>query len=213
MTSPAAGGSRARGTLLLADISGYTGFLQGVADAHHALIVEADEPPVAYALLSSLLDRIVAELVPPFRLAKFEGDAVFAVATDDELTMRGPDMLACLRSCHAAFHERLAAANSEWTCTCGSCRRIGDLGLKFVMHHGDYVIQRIAGQEELLGPEVNIAHRLLKNHAQELIGPRPYALLTDAAMTSLGVPPAGMVPTTETYEHVPPIQAHILALD
>lgn len=204
--------ARARGTLLLADISGYTGFLQGVADAHHALIIEADEPPVAYALMSSLLDAMVTAVVPPFRLAKFEGDAIFAVAPDPEFALRGADVLACLRACHGAFTARLAEANSLWTCTCGSCARVHELGLKFVLHHGDYVVQPIAGREELLGPEVNIAHRLLKNHAVDLIGVRPYALLTDAALVALGVSAEGMVATTETYEHVPPIPAHVLPL-
>ncbi len=204
--------ARARGTLLLADISGYTGFLQGVADAHHALILEADEPPVAYALMSSLLDAMVTAVVPPFRLAKFEGDAIFAVAPDPEFALRGADVLACLRACHGAFTARLAEANSLWTCTCGSCARVHELGLKFVLHHGDYVVQPIAGREELLGPEVNIAHRLLKNHAVDLIGVRPYALLTDAALVALGVSAEGMVATTETYEHVPPIPAHVLPL-
>lgn len=47
MTSPIDRGTRTRGTLLLADMSGYASFLHGVADAHHALIVEADEPPAA----------------------------------------------------------------------------------------------------------------------------------------------------------------------
>ena len=44
---PVSRGTRSRGTLLLADISGYTGFLQGVAEAHYELIVEADAPPLA----------------------------------------------------------------------------------------------------------------------------------------------------------------------
>jgi hypothetical protein len=203
---------RALGTLFLADISGYTGFLQGVADAHRALIVEADEPPAAYALMSSLLDAILTAVAPPFRLAKFEGDAVFAIATDAELGIRGADVLACLRACHGAFHARLDEANSLWMCTCGSCARVHELGLKFVLHHGQYVVQDIAGREELLGPEVNAAHRLLKNHVAELIGARPYALLTDALLTALDVPAEAMLATVETYPNVPPIPAHILPL-
>lgn len=206
-------GTRARGTLLLADISGYTGFLQGVADAHRSLIIEADEPPAAYGLVSSLLDGILSELAPPFRLVKFEGDAVFVAATDDELPVRGADVLTCLRACHAAFSKLLAEAKDVWDCRCGSCSLIHRLGLKFVMHHGDYVVQRVAGHEELLGADVNTAHRLLKNHAVELIGPRPYALLTDAALAALGIPDRTMLPTIETYEQVPPIPAHVLALD
>ena len=206
-------GARARGTLVLADISGYTGFLQGVADAHRDILIEVDEPPAAFGFVSSLLDGILAELAPPFRLVKFEGDAVFAAATDDELPLRGADVVGCLRACHAAFQTRLAEAKHVWTCECGSCSMIHDLGLKFVLHHGDYVIQGVAGHEEMLGTDVNIAHRLLKNHVWETIGPRPYALLSDATLDSLGIPADGMIPMTESYDHIPPVPVHVLPLD
>jgi hypothetical protein len=209
---PVGQGVRSRGTLLLADISGYTGFLQGVADAHYDLIIEADAPPPAYELVASLLDGIVLDLVPPFHLVKFEGDAVFVVAADGEDGLRGADLLARLRACHAAFRTRLGEANARWTCTCDSCSRIHELDLKFVIHHGDYVLQRVGQQEELLGPDVNAVHRLLKNHAFDLIGPRPYALLSDAVVRALEVPDDGMAATTETYERVPPIPVHVLAL-
>ena len=116
---PFTGGSRQRGALLLADITGYTAFLQGVAEAHRALIVDADEPPAAYAVLSHLLDTMVASIAPTFRLAKFEGDAIFAVAVED--LPAGPDVLECLRACYASFRERLAAAGTDWTCTCDAC--------------------------------------------------------------------------------------------
>lgn len=203
--------SHGRGALLLADISGYTGFLQGVADAHVALIVEAPEPPPAYSLLSHLLDTILESLQPMFRLAKLEGDAVFAVeATEIEA---GDGVLDRVRACYAAFSEQLASADSMWTCTCDACARIGSLDLKFVLHHGAYVIQPIAGQSELLGPEVNVAHRLLKNHARELVGDVPYVLVTDAAAGALGISMVGMAAGEETYDGVPPIPVLVLALE
>ncbi len=210
--APTGFGTRTRGALLLADISGYTGFLQGVADAHRDLVIEAEEPPAAYALMSSLLDGIVTKLEPRFHLRKLEGDAVFATSVDAENAVQGAELLDCLRACHAGFEERLASALSTWTCRCGSCSRVNTLGLKFVLHHGDFVVQRIAGSEELLGPDVNIVHRLLKNHAYEVIGPRPYALISDAAMDALAVPPDGMTAITETYEQIPTISAHLLPL-
>lgn len=201
---------RTRGALLLADISGYTGFLQGVGEAHQALILDSPEPPPAYGLMSSLLETIMASIIPPFRLVKLEGDAVFAVA--EELTLRGPAVVACLEACYGAFGTRLAEANSMWTCTCDACARIHTLDLKFVLHYGEFIAQRIGGQEEVLGPEVNVAHRLLKNHALELTGGRPYALISDAAVAVLGVPAAGMLELTEEYEHLPPIKVHVLPL-
>jgi hypothetical protein len=199
-----------RGALLLADISGYTGFLQGVADAHVALIVEAPEPPPAYSLLSHLLDTILESLQPMFRLAKLEGDAVFAVEADGIET--GDAVIECVRACYAAFSEQLASADSMWTCTCDACARIGSLDLKFVLHHGAYVIQPVAGQSELLGPEVNVAHRLLKNHARELVGDVPYLLVTDAAAGALGIRTRGMTGGVETYDGMAPIPVHVLGL-
>lgn len=202
--------SRRRGPLLLADISGYTGFLQGVADAHRDLIVEADEPPPAYAVLSHLLDTIVGAIAPAFRLAKFEGDAVFAVA--DGALPTGDAALDCVRRCYAAFRTQLAAAGSQWMCSCAACIRVGELDLKFVLHHGSYVAQSIAGREEFLGPDVNLVHRLLKNHARDLVGARPYALFTDAAVAALEIPTGGMVAGEEAYSDTPSVRVHVLAL-
>ena len=210
MTSSFAPGTHARGTLLLADISGYTAFLEGVADAHGALIVDADEPPPAYAVLSKLLDTIVATLSPAYRLVKFEGDAVFAVA--DDALPRGDDVLAGLRRCYAAFRDDLGAAGTQWTCTCDACARIGTLDLKFILHHGAFVVQPIAGHQELLGPDVNVVHRLLKNHAREALGPRPYSLLTEAAVEALDVPTDGMLRLEETYDDTPMVAVHVVAL-
>ena len=210
MISQTARGSLSRGTFLLADISGYTGFLNGVADAHRALIVDADEPPAAYALLSHLLDAMVGAIEPAFRLAKLEGDALFAVG--DALVPRGPAVIDCIRTCYGAFQEQLGRAGLQWTCTCDACSRIHALDLKFVVHHGDYVVHRIANQEELAGPDVIVAHRLLKNHARDLVGDRPYALLSDAALEALDVPVEGMLAGVEAYDDLPPLGVHVLPL-
>lgn len=201
--------TRRRGALLLADISGYTGFLHGVAEAHHALIVEADEPPPAYAVLSHLLAAMVSSIEPSFRLAKVEGDAIFAVSGKE---LDGGEALDCVRRCHAAFRGGLAEAATTWMCNCDSCARVGELDVKFVIHHGSYVAQPIAGREELLGADVNLAHRLLKNHARELVGPVPYALLTDAAVREMAIDTEEMVAGEETYDGQPPVAVHVLPL-
>ena len=212
MTTPRpATPNRGVATFLLADISGYTGFLNGVAAAHRAIIVEADEPPVAYALLSSLIDTMVDALAPSFRLAKLEGDALFALA-DDPAPIQGHALLHQIRACYAAFSRVLANANEQWICNCDACSRIHDLGLKFVVHHGGYVVQRIVGNEELAGPDVIVAHRLLKNHARDLVGDAPYALLSDATLEALDVPSDGMLAATETYDDLPPVPVHVLPL-
>ena len=210
MTIPIGRGSRNRGALLLADISGYTSFLNGVAQAHQALIIEADEPPPAYAAISGLLDATLAAVQPNFRLAKFEGDAIFAVEAGP--LPHGSAVLDCIHECYDAFREQLREAGSQWTCTCSGCIVIRDLDLKFVLHHGEYVANRIAGQEELAGRDVIIAHRLLKNHARDLVGNRAYALLSDAAVEALDVPVDGMVAGVESYDDLPAVKVRVLAL-
>jgi class 3 adenylate cyclase len=201
-----------RGTLLLADISGYTAFLEAVGGVHGEEMRDSGVVPAAYPLMTSLLDGIVEKIVPPFILSKFEGDAVFAFAPDGELALRSVQLLACLNACYAAFLDRLADTRELMWCSCAACSTLSGLDLKFVLHHGEYVALSIAGHEELLGPDVTIAHRLMKNHAAALVGGSAYALLTEAAAGHSEVPLDDALPLTEEYEHVAPIRAYVFRL-
>lgn len=202
----------ASGPLLLADISGYTSFLQAVTHAHKDDAFANGNVPDAYHVVSSLLGLIVDKLVPPFTLSKLEGDAVFAFARDGSELPRGQVLLNCLRACYAAFHEQLVEVEKIWPCNCAACARVKELDLKFVLHAGNYIVQKIAGSQEIVGSEVVMAHRLLKNHAAELLGHSAYALISDAAATRLEVPAAGSVPLTESYDHYAPIGALVFSL-
>ena len=202
----------AEGPLLLADISGYTSFLQDVEVTHRDDAFANGAVPDAYGLMSSLLDGIVARIAPPFTLSKIEGDAVFAFATSDADVPIGEALLDCVRNCYADFTARLAQAGEIWTCTCDACARADTLDLKFVLHAGKYVIQEIAGSRELSGPDVVMAHRLLKNRAATHLGNRPYLLLSAAAATKFDVPVSDAVSMTETYEHYAPIDTFAIPL-
>lgn len=201
-----------RGTLLLADISGYTAFLQAVAGAHAADMAAGTFVPTAYPLLTSLLDGIIERLAPPFTLSKLEGDAVFAFAAESTPVPRGAELLGCLTACYEDYRARLDDARRLMLCECDACRSIDGLELKFVLHQGEFVIQSVAGRPELLGPDVTVTHLLLKNHATEVVGRSGYALLTERAATALAVPLERAVTITERYEHYAPVQAYVLAL-
>ena len=203
---------RADGPLLLADIGGYTAFLRAVAAAHEADAFANGAIPDAYAMISSLLDGIVARLVPPFTLSKLEGDAVFAYAVDDAPIPDGSGLLACVAACYAEFLARLAAAHDVWTCRCDACLRIDSLDLKFILHAGPFVLQEIAGRAELVGPDVVMAHRLLKNEAAALLGSPAYILVTAVAAERFGVPTAGARQLVARYEHYPPIETFVFPL-
>ena len=201
----------AAGPLVLADISGYSAFLQAVAYEHRDDAFAGGKVPQAYAVISSLLDGIVQRLVPPFTLSKLEGDAVFVYATDDTAP-RGQALLDCIGACYADFRERLATAHAVWPCECEACRRIDELELKFVLHAGPFVIQSIAGRDELIGPEVVVAHRLLKSRAGDAVGQAAFALVTDAASEWLDVPADGGVPVIEECQPSPPVSGRAFAL-
>ena len=204
--------SGTRGVLILADISGYTAFLQSVANAHGEEMAAMPEVPPAYPLMTSLLDGIVARLEPWFRLSKFEGDAVFAYASDDTFPIRGDSVLECIRNCYADYRARRDKTENLMLCDCSACSRLHTLELKFVLHRGNYVVQSIAGHEELLGPDVTMAHLLLKNKVLNVIGPAPYALITRSATQYLGIPLEGSVPHAEHYDHYEPIETFIFTL-
>jgi hypothetical protein len=99
-----------RGTLLLADITGYTAFLQAVGAAHAADMAAGTFVPKAYPLLTTLIDGIVEQVSPPFVLSKLEGDAVFAFGPDGTLNVRGQAVLDCLSACYEAYRARLGEA-------------------------------------------------------------------------------------------------------
>lgn len=170
------------------------------------------ELPAAYPLMTSLLDGIVTRLVPPFRLSKLEGDAVFAYAPGDTFESRGASVIECMKHCYADYRQRRDEAVDLMFCDCSACEGLRELELKFVLHWGNYVVQSIAGHDELLGPDVTMAHILLKNKVSNVMGRSGYVLLTHSAAQQLEIPIDGSVPHTEHFDHYRPIEAYIFTL-
>ena len=203
---------RYSGAIVLADISGYTAFLDDVRVAHEEDQFADGQIPDAYGLMSSLLDGIASNIDPPLALVKFEGDAVFAVAAG-ESAPRGSAMLECVRACYRDFLTHLEEAGSSWTCKCDACRRADLLDLKFVVHHGDYFAQAVGNRVEVLGPDVNIAHRLLKNSAARHVGSAAYALFTETAIDVLDLPLTDAATFTEPIDGMQPTRVRAISLD
>ena len=186
---------------LIADISGYSGYLATVELDH------------AQDILADLIGTIVSSLRPTFRLAKLEGDAAFTYAPAEALD--GSLLMDAIERCYFGFRRRRRDVRQATSCACTACTRIPDLDLKFVSHHGLGARQRMAGHEELVGADVIIAHRLLKNRVVEATGVAAYALFSQASIDAMGVEPAalGMRPHAETYEHVGPVQGWVHDLE
>ena len=89
--------------LLLADISGYTGFMAGVELEHG--IDFGDGIPAAYSVLGALLAAVIEGLEPDFAVVKLEGDAVFAIAPAASLDGQGDRVREKLTATYRAFTD------------------------------------------------------------------------------------------------------------
>jgi hypothetical protein len=179
------------GPLVLADIGGYTAYLGGV-ELEHATDVLAD-----------LLGTVAAALGAVVPVAKLEGDAVFCAGGE-------PDDVALLTAIvdtYIAFRRRQRAISIATSCGCEACRKIPDLELKLVAHRGSFAAHEVAGSRELTGPDVILAHRLLKNAVTETTRVRGYALLTDAAVGALRTD--DLLPHTERYEYFGDVECFV----
>src|SRR5512135_592436 len=117
---------------LIADISGYTGYLADVELDH------------AQDILADLMGAVVSALRPGFRLAKLEGDAAFTYLAGEHPD--GTLLLDTIERCYFGFRRRRRDVRQATSCQCQACVRIPDLNLKFVVHQGMAVHQKVAGR-------------------------------------------------------------------
>ena len=196
--------------LLLADISGYTTFLGAVAETHGEDF--SNGLPAGYEVLGELIQGLIDGLPAGFGLVKVEGDAVFAAGPAQRLDGQGLRVLEELGMAYRTFaawrDERARTARDD---KCTACSSVTGLDLKAIIHRGFAVEQVVARQPDVVGPAVNVAHRLLKNTVRQRIGYRPYLILTQPAASKLGVGELG-IGHRETYADVGDIGTRILDL-
>jgi uncharacterized protein YndB with AHSA1/START domain len=191
-----------RGCLIIADIGGYTKYLTGV-ELEHSTDIIAD-----------LINTVVEQIGGVFTLSKLEGDAVFSYAPDARAA-EGASVVTAIESCYFAFRKRQLQIDRATSCTCDACSRIPSLDLKFVVHHGKYAVREMAGSSELVGSDVIIVHRLLKNDIKETTGLNGYAFFSGDCLEHYGLSSSALTlaPHTETYEDVGEIDGWVLDLE
>lgn len=174
------------GYLLIADITGYTTYLTRSELEH------------AEQTLTALMELLVDQTPPPMSVAQLEGDAVLSYAIDDVMPS-GQTFIETIDTIYVEFRRALELMVINTSCDCNACANIGGLDLKFFVHHGAFVEQPVFDHRQLLGSDVNLIHRLLKNSVTESTGISAYLLITEDARQSLGIVsrPAGLKPHTE----------------
>ena len=142
-----------RALLVIADIGGYTEYMR----SHRMSLAHAE------VNTARLLEKVI-DAAPQFELIEIEGDAAFlarqADAVDGDATVALT--LDAAMAMHRAFHvERQYVATN--LCPCKSCTQADNLKLKFVAHIGEVATQTIRQRRKLVGIDVILVHRLLKN--------------------------------------------------
>jgi len=179
------------GYLLIADITGYTRYLSESELEH------------AQETLTALLELLVENTRPPLVISRLAGDAVISYGLRGDF-FQGQTFIEKIEDIYVTFRKALERLVLNNTCRCNACANISLLDLKFFIHYGSFGIQRISNHNELVGNDINLVHRLLKNSVTETIGIRAYALYTEAAirMLEVGELAETMTPHHEAYEHL-----------
>jgi class 3 adenylate cyclase len=175
-----------QGTLVLADISGYTSYMAGTEHEH------------SIEILRELIETIASSFEGRLHVDQLEGDALCATTERTD-----PEIVAWLHDTFGRFHHRLRDIRELSTCPCRACASAGDLGLKFIVHRGEFSRQQIGTAVQLYGTDVNLVHRLAKN----TVPLREYVFVTGGTLAAWPASArAGFVAAPQVYD-VGPVEA------
>ena len=187
-----------QGFLIISDITGYSKY------------VNESELEHARDSLTALLNILIDHTKSPLVLSKLEGDAVFSYAPAGGF-LQGQSLLDMIESTYASFRKALELMVLNTTCTCNACRNLPNLDLKFFVHFGSYMTQKLGTFTELVGNDVNLVHRLAKNHVKEKTGFKAYAVFTQSVFDALGLADFqnSLTPHREAFADVGEVQMYV----
>jgi len=147
--------------IFIPDISGFTKFITQTEIKHSNHII------------SELVEIIIAANRLNLTVSEIEGDAVLFYRKGDPPALQ--ELTEQVKIMFLDFHTHLKIIQRDNVCQCGACRTAINLSLKFVVHYGELSETVIQNFTKIIGSDVILAHRLLKNN----IGETEYLLLTD----------------------------------
>ncbi len=190
-----------KGYFIITDISGYTEYLTRSELDH------------ANEILQSLFDAQLKLVKHPFIISGFRGDAIFMYVPETNF-VQAQSFIEALENFYIVFEDTLQQMQYNTTCTCRACRNMEMLDLKMCIHYGEYLVQKLADREELLGADVIVPHRMLKNNVIEKTGVSAYAIFSDVTAQALRLSELSqpLIPHTESYEHLGEVKMQVFDL-
>jgi hypothetical protein len=147
--------------IFIPDISGFTKFVTETEIEHSNHII------------SELIEVIINSNMLKLTISEIEGDAVLFYLKGKPLRME--EIINQSKKMFIDFHTNLHEMEWNASCKCGACSTASNLTLKFITHYGEIREVAIQNFTKLIGSDVILAHRLLKNNVPE----REYILITD----------------------------------
>lgn len=181
----------AKGFFLITDITGYTSFLTQSELEHAQHIIEE----LFRCQLNALDDHL--------RVSNFQGDAILSYLPL-QAEGNGSTLLRNIEALYHAFNAKIAQMKVAPPCHCKACSTIDLLDIKMFLHFGEYLLKRLGEREELMGQDVIVAHRMMKNRVVEQTGLASYLLVSEAARERLSGEFEHLpgIDYSDTYEHI-----------
>ena len=147
--------------IYLPDISGFTKFVTETEIRHSEHII------------SELMEVILKSNLLDFKISEIEGDAVLFYRTGAPPKIE--EVIELSKQMFLNFHNHLRIIERDNVCQCGACQTVSNLTLKFITHFGNLSEVEIRDFNKIMGSDVILAHRLLKNKVDS----REYLLLSE----------------------------------
>ncbi|QEK51824.1 DUF2652 domain-containing protein [Pedobacter aquae] len=135
------------------DITGFTKFMMSA------------NQDFAHEVIPNILQTIIKTNILELNVAEIEGDAIFFYKTG-----RLPSVQKVARQCKAiydAFNNFIASYKEIDIQNYEKYLANNQLGIKIIIHHGKISISNIEGHIKLMGEDVILVHKLLKNSVQQ----------------------------------------------
>jgi len=152
--------------IFIPDISGFTKFVSETELSHSQHIIR------------ELIEVIIDSNSLGLTVSEIEGDAVLFYRFG--ISPSAAELAAQVKNMFMNFHKQLKVIERDRICHCGACSTAINLTIKFLAHSGEISISKIKDHEKLVGKDVIIAHRLLKNNIKS----DEYILLSEKYLIS-----------------------------
>ncbi|NAY91747.1 DUF2652 domain-containing protein [Muricauda sp. JGD-17] len=148
--------------LCIPDISGFTKFM---SDVNFELTSK---------VIPSLLNKVIYSNTLNLKVSEIEGDAVLFFSKGSLPSFS--ELVDQCNTFYTGFYKQLHLLQKAYASNHQAFEIPRILGLKIILHYGDEIVMTQVGNRiKLLGEDVIIAHRLLKNNVEE----DEYLLISD----------------------------------